>query len=83
MRLQWIGNCQGFILVYNISNISSFRHIQRQLQDVYVLSSASYTQAPIVSASLSAVPIVLVGNMKDKSVARQVTEDEGRSLANK
>ena len=36
-----------------------------------------------MSASLSAVPIVLVGNMKDKSVARQVTEDEGRSLANK
>ncbi|XP_062403973.1 ras-related and estrogen-regulated growth inhibitor-like protein [Sardina pilchardus] len=64
----------GFVVVYNISDRSSFLHaidILRQINEARVEPCKGETE----------VPVCLVGNKQDLCHARQVYEEEGRSLA--
>ncbi|KAJ8396713.1 hypothetical protein AAFF_G00015510 [Aldrovandia affinis] len=64
----------GFIVVYNISDRTSFlnaKNILRQIKEARTENSKGEVE----------VPIYLVGNKQDLCHARQVGEDEGRSLA--
>uniref|UniRef100_A0A3B5QZG9 small monomeric GTPase n=1 Tax=Xiphophorus maculatus TaxID=8083 RepID=A0A3B5QZG9_XIPMA len=64
----------GFVVVYNISDRSSFinaKSILRQIREARTDSCKGDSD----------VPVCLVGNKQDLCHVRQVREDEGRSLA--
>ncbi|XP_036391727.1 ras-related and estrogen-regulated growth inhibitor-like protein [Megalops cyprinoides] len=64
----------GFVVVYNISDRTSFlnaKNILRQIREARTESCKGELE----------VPICLVGNKQDLCHARQVCEEEGRSLA--
>ncbi|KAG9352398.1 hypothetical protein JZ751_020811, partial [Albula glossodonta] len=64
----------GFIVVYNISDRTSFliaKNILCQIREVRVESSRGDAE----------VPVCLVGNKQDLCHVRQVHEEEGRSVA--
>ncbi|XP_047211105.1 RERG/RAS-like b [Girardinichthys multiradiatus] len=64
----------GFVVVYNISDRTSFinaKSILRQIREARTDNCKGDTD----------VPVCLVGNKQDLCHARQVREDEGRSLA--
>jgi GTPase KRas protein len=86
LRDQWIRDGEGFVLVYSISSRSSFTRIQRfhhQIQRVKEASasSPSYAGSPLSAAPSGAVPIMLVGNKSDRVTDREVSTQEGHSLA--
>jgi GTPase KRas protein len=87
LRDQWIRDGEGFVLVYSISSRSSFTRIRKfhhQIQRVKdsCASSPSYPGSPIAAANLQApVPIMLVGNKSDRVTEREVSTQEGHSLA--
>lgn len=87
LRDQWIRDGEGFVLVYSISSRSSFTRIQRfhhQIQRVKEASanSPSYPGSPIAAAApAGSVPIMLVGNKADRVTEREVSTQEGQSLA--
>jgi GTPase KRas len=87
LRDQWIRDGEGFVLVYSISSRSSFSRIKRfhhQIQRVKesCASSPTYPGSPISSASSQLpVPIMLVGNKSDRVTEREVSTQEGHSLA--
>uniref|UniRef100_A0A8C9ZS66 small monomeric GTPase n=1 Tax=Sander lucioperca TaxID=283035 RepID=A0A8C9ZS66_SANLU len=63
----------GFVVVYNISDCTSFinaKNILRQIRETRLKNCKG-----------SEVPVCLVGNKQDLCHARQVREDEGRCLA--
>ena len=76
LRDQWIGDGDGFVIVYSICSRSSFMQVQ-----------ASYDQ--IVRAKKHSVlgsqprPIKLVGNNCDRFAEREVSTREGADLAMK
>ncbi|XP_064169467.1 ras-related and estrogen-regulated growth inhibitor-like protein isoform X2 [Anguilla rostrata] len=64
----------GFIVVYNISDLTSFlnaKHILRQIKEARTDTCKGEAE----------VPVYLVGNKQDLCHARQVCEEEGRTLA--
>ncbi|XP_061533257.1 RERG/RAS-like b isoform X3 [Phycodurus eques] len=64
----------GFVVVYNISDRTSFldaKNILRQIREARLISSRE----------LLDIPVCLLGNKQDLCHARQVREDEGRCLA--
>jgi GTPase KRas protein len=72
LRNQWIRNGDGFILVYSISNRSSFTRISRFYDQIQLvkedLASPSHLGSPIASSSCIPAkmpPIMLVGNNSD------------------
>ncbi|PQE07573.1 putative RAS-2 protein [Rutstroemia sp. NJR-2017a BBW] len=69
LRDQWIRDGEGFVLVYSISSRSSFTRIQR-----------FYNQIQRVKSS-DPVPIMLVGNKCDRVTEREVSTQEGSSMA--
>ncbi|PQE19462.1 putative RAS-2 protein [Rutstroemia sp. NJR-2017a WRK4] len=88
LRDQWIRDGEGFVLVYSISSRSSFTRIQRfynQIQRVKESSgpSPTYPGSPIspISPSSDPVPIMLVGNKCDRVTEREVSTQEGSSMA--
>ncbi|XP_027883230.1 RERG/RAS-like b isoform X2 [Xiphophorus couchianus] len=64
----------GFVVVYNISDRSSFINAKSILQQIREARTDS-------CKGDSDVPVCLVGNKQDLCHVRQVREDEGRSLA--
>ncbi len=82
---QWIRYGEGFVLVYSITSRSSFeqiRALRRQIQKVKELSGKVFpTGAPLGSSDDGNVPVILVGNKSDKVTERQVSYQEGSTLA--
>ncbi|XP_062847767.1 ras-related and estrogen-regulated growth inhibitor-like protein [Trichomycterus rosablanca] len=68
-QLRW---ADGIVLVYSICDRSSFEVVRQQVALIQKLTS---------SASVSPVPMVLVGNKRDLLHRRVVSSDEGRLLA--
>jgi GTPase KRas protein len=61
---------EGFLLVYSISDRSTFERIER-FQD----------QIARVKGTIDNVPIILVGNKCDKITEREVSREEGMNMA--
>jgi GTPase KRas protein len=88
LREQWIRDGEGFILVYSISSRSSFTRISRfhnQIQRVKEASaSPSYPGSPVASLSYiyaKMPPMMLVGNNSERVTEREVSAQEGYTLA--
>ncbi|KAJ8343406.1 hypothetical protein SKAU_G00307350 [Synaphobranchus kaupii] len=64
----------GFIVVYNISDVTSFLNAKNILRQIKEARTDNYEGEV-------EVPIYLVGNKQDLCHARQVGEEEGRALA--
>jgi GTPase KRas protein len=62
-------NCHGFILVYSITQRSSFERLQRY-------------HADMLRTKRGTPKFILVGNKYDKMQQREVSTDEGYRLAN-
>ncbi|CAD8209011.1 unnamed protein product [Paramecium pentaurelia] len=62
---------QGFVLVYDITSKSSFEHVEDWLESIKD------------NIDTNTVSIVLVGNKSDLDELRQITKDQGQTLANK
>jgi len=71
MRDQYMRTGQGFILVYSITDPSSFE------------DSQSIHDQLLRSKDAESVPLVLVGNKCDLEEERSVSKDEGNKLAEK
>jgi len=75
LRDQWIGDGEGFVIVYSITSRPSFMRVKRYHRQVQrVKESISYTTS-------LAVPIMLVGNNSDRFTEREVSAQEGHALA--
>jgi GTPase KRas protein len=92
LRDQWIRDGEGFVLVYSISSRASFARIEkfhRQIQRVKESSqsgSPSYPGSPLSTSSIASgtfgpAPVMLVGNKCDRITEREVSTQEGYSLA--
>ncbi|KAH3758754.1 Ras GTPase [Pelomyxa schiedti] len=71
MRDLYMKNGHGFVLVYSVISVSTFRDIPEMHDQILRVKDSS------------TVPIVLVGNKCDLTEQRMVTTDEGQSLAEK
>lgn len=92
LRDQWIRDGEGFVLVYSISSRSSFTRIPRFHNQILRVKESAGTggspmanynsQAQVYGGSPAAnVPIMLVGNKSDRVTEREVSTQEGHSLA--
>jgi GTPase KRas protein len=91
LRDQWIRDGEGFVLVYSISSRPSFARIQKfykQIQRVKESSqsgSPTYPGSPLSNSSggsgFGPPPVMLVGNKCDRVTEREVSTQEGYSLA--
>lgn len=89
LRDQWIRDGEGFVLVYSISSRPSFTRIQKfykQIQRVKESSqsgSPTYPGSPLSASSIGGgpTPVMLVGNKCDRVTEREVSTQEGYSLA--
>ncbi|PKC14412.1 Ras2-like protein, partial [Rhizophagus irregularis] len=70
LRDQWIRDGQGFLLVYSISERSTFERIEH-----------FWDQIARVKGTVDNVPIMLVGNKCDKITEREVSREEGMNMA--
>lgn len=83
LRDQWIRDGDGFILMYSISSRSSLKRVQgfyRQIQRVKESASSSEGNGGVLKEPLP-IPIVLVGNKADLMLEREVSIEEGSSVA--
>ncbi|KAK9722088.1 RAS2 protein [Basidiobolus ranarum] len=69
LREQWIREGEAFLLVYCITERSSFERLEAVRQ--HIISIVGSTTAPMI----------LVGNKCDRSSERQVTQQEGIAMA--
>jgi GTPase KRas len=80
---------EGFLLVYSICSRSSFERVRRFQEQIHRVKDASL---PSLNSPLSLpgeanyphqskIPLMLVGNKADRSTEREVSAQEGRSLA--
>ena len=67
---QYYRNVDGVILVYDITNHSSFKEIERWLSEV-----RQYSENP------DRLTLALIGNKSDRESEREVQEEEGRGFA--
>ncbi|KAH8701179.1 P-loop containing nucleoside triphosphate hydrolase protein [Phaeosphaeriaceae sp. PMI808] len=77
-----IEESNGFLIVYDVSNVESFSFVKTQLAQMRNSSSPIPEPAPhnVNGCVNSGNPVMLVGNKCDIST-RKVTTDEGRNLA--
>jgi GTPase KRas len=83
LRDQRIRDGEGFVLVYIVTSRSSFTRIQtfhNQIQRVKETSTSSGSPTSSAPSSMT-VPIMLVGNKYDGTSEREVSTQEGNSLA--
>ncbi|CCJ29920.1 unnamed protein product, partial [Pneumocystis jirovecii] len=69
LRDQWIKNGDGFLLVYSVSSRSTFDRIKRFRDQIVQTKNTQF------------IPLMLVGNKSDKIYDREVSFQEGQSLA--
>lgn len=93
LRDQWIRDGEGFVLVYSISSRASFSRIQKFYHQIQrVKESSGYSSSPTYpgsplsatstgSGSFGPAPVMLVGNKCDRVTEREVSTQEGQSLA--
>jgi len=89
LRDQWIRDGEGFLLVYSICSRSSFERVRRFQEQIHRVKDASLPTIPSPPTSpsdspyppQSKIPLMLVGNKADRSTEREVSAQEGRSLA--
>ncbi|KIM93173.1 hypothetical protein OIDMADRAFT_61815 [Oidiodendron maius Zn] len=79
IRDQWISNCGALIYVYDISDALSFGRVRQQLCDAQTFLLNLHKKFPTTPT----IQIALVGNKVDKQQMREVSEKEGRQLADK
>lgn len=78
LRDQWIRDNQGFLLVYSISSRASFTGIEQLHRQIRRVKEAPQSRSPAYPLD---PPIMLVGNKCDRATEREVTAQEGSSLA--
>jgi len=94
LRDQWIRDGEGFVLVYSISSRSSFARIEKFYKQIQRVKESSQSgsptypgalmnQSPLSGSSYGPAPVMLVGNKCDRATEREVSIQEGFSLANK
>lgn len=69
LRDQWIRDNEGFVLVYSIASRSTFT---KMLEFVKLIRQIK---------DVDRLPAILVGNKCDKMMEREVTHEEGQTLA--
>jgi len=74
LRHQYMRQGQGFLLVYSVTDRSSFEEIQSFYNEVYRVKD---DEGP----KNHKIPIIIVGNKADLETHRQVKSDEGQELA--
>jgi small GTP-binding protein len=72
LRDQYMKTGEGFVMVYSITSKQSFEFTNKLRTNILRLKSEA-----------ADFPIVLVGNKKDLTNERAVSEDEGKALAEK
>ena len=75
MRDQYMRGGQGFLLVYSITNRSTFEEMCLFREQIFRVKDMDS------DAKNSTIPIVLVGNKCDLETQREVTVAEGQALA--
>jgi len=85
LRDQWIRDGEGFVLVYSISSRASFQQLKsfyNQIRRVKEYSgSPTFPGSPGGGGGYGPSPIMLVGNKCDRVTEREVSTQEGSSLA--
>lgn len=92
LRDEWIRDGEGFILVYSITSRNSFTRIQKFHSQVRRVRESGIalsftgvgylpTQKGGQPTHTGPVPVMLVGNKNDKHHERQVSIQEGQTLA--
>lgn len=90
LRDQWIRDGEGFVLVYSISSRSSFTRIQKFHHQIQRVKESASTGSPTFPGSplsqtmpmpTGPAPVMLVGNKCDRVTEREVSTQEGQSLA--
>ncbi|KAG4304776.1 hypothetical protein PORY_001829 [Pneumocystis oryctolagi] len=69
LRNQWIKNGDGFLLVYSVSSRLTFDRIKRFREQILQIKDAKLT------------PLIVIGNKSDRMHDREVSFEEGQSLA--
>jgi len=77
---------EGFLLVYSICSRSSFERVRRFQEQIHRVKDASMPPPQRLPndpnyPQQSKIPLMLVGNKADRSTEREVSAQEGRSLA--
>ena len=89
LRDQWIRDGEGFVLVYSITSRPSFDRIRKFHGQIQLVkesagsgspTGAGYLGSPAFPSALP-VPVMLVGNKCDKALERDISAQEGHSLA--
>jgi GTPase KRas protein len=91
LRDQWIRDGEGFVLVYSISSRPSFARIEKfykqiqRVKDSSLSGSPPYPGSPLRDTAggnnFGPAPVMLVGNKCDRAMEREVSIQEGLSLA--
>jgi GTPase KRas len=69
LRDQWIRDCEGFVIIYSITSRGSFEQVSVFKDQVMRVKDAEK------------LPMMLVGNKCDLEEQRQVSSEEGQTLA--
>ncbi|CCH59018.1 hypothetical protein TBLA_0B01750 [Henningerozyma blattae CBS 6284] len=69
MREQYMRTGEGFLLVYSVTSRNSFEELMNYYQQIQRVKDTDY------------VPIMVVGNKSDLEIERQVTFEEGMTMA--
>jgi len=77
LRHQYMRQGQGFLLVYSVTDRSSFEEIQSFYNEVYRVKE---DEGPTKNHK---IPIIIVGNKADLESSRQVRAEEGSELSRK
>ena len=77
---------EGFLLVYSICSRSSFERVRRFQEQIHRVKDAAMPPNQRLTSDpnypqQSKIPLMLVGNKADRSTEREVSAQEGRSLA--
>eukprot|EP00026_Physarum_polycephalum_P017730 Phypoly_transcript_19055.p1 GENE.Phypoly_transcript_19055~~Phypoly_transcript_19055.p1 ORF type:complete len:193 (+),score=22.42 Phypoly_transcript_19055:83-661(+) len=74
LRHQYMRQGQGFLLVYSITDKSSFEEVQSFYNEVFRVKEDE-------NRKTNKIPIIIVGNKADMETARAVRSDEGQDIA--
>ena len=82
LRDQWIRDGEGFVLVYSISSRASFQQLKSFYNQIRRVKESSGSGSFSSQGGLGGLaPIMLVGNKCDRVTEREVSIQEGSSLA--